>query len=421
MAKHGVNSVRLPVGYFHVLAGHPNSDMRALMRGTDYEKYAEVYAGAWDHIVKAIQAAQSHGIGVLIDLHGVPGGQNGEGHSGLSNGKAGFWHGMQTGRLHKATIEILVGLASSVAQFDNVVGLELMNEPENDSELQGFYQKAIKAIRTSSDPRAQNLPLYVGDAWNTGHYATWLGDHANAENFLVLDHHLYRCFTPKDHSTPAEQHAQNLDPQQNGRTAQWLAKMSGKCDGSIVIGEWSGALNPGSFKNSQIQSHREGQKLFAQAQWRAFEEYTGGYYFWTLKKEGGPDPGWCMYTAVEKGVLPPSLVPLIAAGRRYPDPRQMAGQVDAALRPRMDGHVNFWSQQKGGPFEHWRFEDGFRQAWTDATSFLAQGGSEIGFTGQLASLRLEAHKKAKGDSPAAWEFKHGYVQAVGAFRQMLQG
>jgi glucan 1,3-beta-glucosidase len=35
------------------------------------------YVGAWPRVLRAVSLAEKYGIGVLIDLHGAPGSQNG--------------------------------------------------------------------------------------------------------------------------------------------------------------------------------------------------------------------------------------------------------------------------------------------------------------------------------------------------------
>ncbi len=91
MVDHGINTVRIPVGYFHFLAGHPNESVRALIKDTDYERYAPIYAGAFSRIQRAIEFTASRNVGVLVDLHGAPGGQNADAHCGVSDGKAALW------------------------------------------------------------------------------------------------------------------------------------------------------------------------------------------------------------------------------------------------------------------------------------------------------------------------------------------
>ena len=70
LAAHGINAVRLPVGYG--VAEENRLSHRARHGGL------------------GVPTAKEHGIGVLLDLHGAPGSQNGWDHSG----RAGTleWH-----------------------------------------------------------------------------------------------------------------------------------------------------------------------------------------------------------------------------------------------------------------------------------------------------------------------------------------
>jgi hypothetical protein len=69
MASIGVNTIRLPLGYWHLPTGHTS--------GTAYESVSHIYEGAWPRVIRTVSMAADHGIGVLIDLHGAPGSQNG--------------------------------------------------------------------------------------------------------------------------------------------------------------------------------------------------------------------------------------------------------------------------------------------------------------------------------------------------------
>lgn len=407
MASHGINTVRLPIGYFHFLPGHPDPEVQKLMAGTEYGDYAAAYAGAWSRIERAIQTAAQHGIGVLVDLHGAPGAQNTDDHSGLNTGKAGLWDGMSSSKNQKRTIAILVALAKSVAQYDNVVGLELLNEPKNSGRLQGFYEDAIKEIQRAGGPAAE-LPIYLGDAWDLNHYSGWAASQSKAGTFLVVDHHLYRCFTKQDHSTSASEHARRVHPSANGPTCNMLNGASSKLGGSLIIGEWSAALNPGSL---QGQNQEAAQKEWGSAQLAHFTSSLGGNFYWTLKKEGGPDPGWCLYTAIEKGVIPDNV------GRPRGSP---SGNYQAAHDQAHGGHSQYWNNH-GVPGDHAQFSQGFQQGWKDAEHFYSTSQNSIGFAGQWATLRTEAWKAKGGDGKTAWEFQHGCQQGIAAFNAGLRG
>ncbi len=72
LAGMGINTVRLPLGYWHIGTGETDWVM-----GTMYEGVRNNYSGAWPRVLRAVNWAAKHGIGILIDLHGAPGSQNG--------------------------------------------------------------------------------------------------------------------------------------------------------------------------------------------------------------------------------------------------------------------------------------------------------------------------------------------------------
>ncbi|PWN47753.1 glycoside hydrolase [Violaceomyces palustris] len=412
MKGHGINTVRLPISYYHFLPGHPDPSVRDLLKGTDFERFEDVYSGALSRILRAIETAKSHGMGVLVDLHSAPGKQNLDGHSGTSSNKAALW---ESSWLQTKTIQILVALANTVAGYENVVGLEVLNEPKNSGRLQSFYEEAIRAIRSSS-PQASALPLYLGDAWDTNHYTGFVGQQTSPASFLVNDYHLYRCFTKEDHATRAEEHARRCQPDENGggQTAAWLSNMSNRCGGSLVIGEWSAALNPSSLSHLRSEEEQRQTKAYwAHSQWLAFERHCSGYFFWTLKKEGGPDTGWCFYTAVEHGVLPASLSP-----HSNVDLEAVGSKGEGLLQQAFQAHCSYWDPRIKDGSQHFRFQHGFRLAWEDSLHFARHGGAEIGFGGQWMKTRLASHVNEKGPD-GAWEFEHGYMQGLCAFKTAL--
>lgn len=80
-------------------------------------------------MVRAINWAAKYNLGVLVDLHGAAGSQNGQAHSGTSTGQAQFFWDTYNRR---KTVEVLVYLTQQLVQVTNVVGLQLLNEPNND-------------------------------------------------------------------------------------------------------------------------------------------------------------------------------------------------------------------------------------------------------------------------------------------------
>lgn len=127
LASIGINTVRLPIGYWSL---GPN-----YCKGTPFEPVADVYTNSWSRIMRAINWAGETGIGVLVDLHGAVGSQNGQAHSGISDGQTTFFGNSTNMDL---TINALTYLTQQLASVTNVVGIEILNEPNDDPSLPDF-------------------------------------------------------------------------------------------------------------------------------------------------------------------------------------------------------------------------------------------------------------------------------------------
>lgn len=420
LVRHGVNTVRLPIGYFHFvpdLAPH-------LMRGTEYEQFTYTYTGAWAYVARAIEAAAQHGIGVLIDLHGAPGGQGSDGHTGLTIREPGLWNGPSAQANQSATIAMLVTLQRAVGTYANVVGVEVLNEPRNGDHLTAFYDRAIPAMRAAApNPspvqlQINSLPLIVSDAWSLDWYTEQFGGPIRCRplNPLVVDHHLYRAFTPQDHQTLCAEHALRTRP--GAKTFDYFARNSAKGMGNLIVGEWSAALHFTSWDKSHDKMAQQAD--WAHSQLALFEATCAGQFFWTYKKEGKPDFGWGFYSAVEKGIMPSHLL-VFALGRS-------PGLVPSETVAKQTGQSACQAAVATLPHQADRrkFTDGFNQAWQDATRWWyhpAAGGprATVGFRKMLASVRLAQYQARNGSSRTDFAFDHGFLAAIEAFDRFLRG
>lgn len=123
----GINTVRLPIGYWSLGP--------AFCQGTPFESVADVYRNSWSRVVHAINMASDAGIGVLVDLHGAPGSQNGQPHSGISDGQTNlFGNDYYIGK----TMDVLTFLTQQLTNVTNVVGIQILNEPQNADSLPAF-------------------------------------------------------------------------------------------------------------------------------------------------------------------------------------------------------------------------------------------------------------------------------------------
>ena len=127
LASIGINTVRLPIGYWNLGPSY--------CQGTPFDAYGDVYRNSWSRIIRAINMAAEVGIGVLIDLHGAVGSQNGQPHSGISDGATNLFKDPLN---VEKTFNVLKYLVQQLASVTNVAGIQILNEPENVLELVDF-------------------------------------------------------------------------------------------------------------------------------------------------------------------------------------------------------------------------------------------------------------------------------------------
>ncbi|KAH6880300.1 cytoplasmic protein [Coprinopsis sp. MPI-PUGE-AT-0042] len=368
----GINAVRIPIGYYHVCGAD-----RSILDGTDFYPFYNVYEGAWKRITNAILEANKRNISVMLDLHAAPGKQNADAHSGTSN-SPNFFNDPHN---QQRTLYALTSLTTHLVSFlnsqplppTNIIGIQLLNEPAppNDTILQSFYTSTILQLQKI----APSIPIYLGEVWRPDAYADYVArdlapklssDNENAM-MIVLDHHLYRCFTPSDTNTPVAQHTHAI---RTGETPAMLDRISekmGRLGGGLVVAEWSGGLHPNSLASTTPASKQlEARREFVQAQMEVYDRSTcGGWYFWCYKKEYAGDVGWSFKEAMEKGIFSGKFG--MVAKKRYTDfevEAERRGKALVEARNAMyNRHVQYWSQFPNQTYEHARFISGFDAGW----------------------------------------------------------
>lgn len=328
------------------------------------------------------------------------------------------------------TVHILCLLATAFKDTPNVVGIQLVNEPQNSDALPGCYQSTLDSIRAAT--ANPDLPLYIHDAWSTPQYAALVQARSD---FVVLDHHLYRCFTVHDQTLSGDQHASALPHDAFARYKEMTR-------GNMVVAEFSAALNPrsmGGVSSDDGEKDRQ-RRVFARAELEMFERTCGGWWMWTYKKDGW-DAGWSFRDAVRAEILPNWVGGMERGSGRENDLEKRDEQAFNAL----DQHTQYWSAHKG-TYEHWRFEAGFKLGWDDAFMFfhfspsytnVKAPVSELGFVGQWLTRRVSEHCSDHGTSKNVWEFgvcawglvyqmtdvvaEHGFHQGLQAATKYYKG
>ena len=268
----GLNAVRIPFGYWHFAPEAP-------------------YVGTPEHLDAAVAWAAQHGLEVLLDLHGLPGCQGPNDHTG----RAGHfrWH-TESGCMARS-LDVIEQIAQRYAGCRAVTGFGVVNEPEpsiGPEILIPFYEAAYDRVR-------RHMPAervaFVTAAYPEGELARYHGCLPGRAN-VVTDVHLYQNFGDWSSWALLDYLAYPLARQ--ARLRPQLAR------GPVCVGEWSlalagplaqeiGALPP-VRRDALLRMH--GHMLLAM-----LEEFAG-WYFWSYRVDDRP--AWCFRDAVARGWLP---------------------------------------------------------------------------------------------------------------------
>ncbi|TFL03517.1 glycoside hydrolase superfamily [Pterulicium gracile] len=225
IAAAGLNWIRLPIGWWaiEVLEGEPF-----------------LPKVSWNYFLKAIEWARKYGLRINLDLHAVPGSQNGWNHSGrlgetnFLRGPAGYVNAQRT----LDYIRILTEFISQPQYKDVVPMFGILNEVKNDQtgeeNVLAFYYEAYRIMREVGGIGAGNGPIisYHDAFLPRSTFNEWL---PNADR-ISLDNHPYLCFNEQSSApystyinTPCTAWSDNYQSVHNNF-------------GLIVAGEFSNAI-----------------------------------------------------------------------------------------------------------------------------------------------------------------------------------
>lgn len=408
----GINSVRLPIGWYCL-------SQSALLQGTDFETVAGVYLDCWSRIMAFIARCADFGIGVLVDLHCLPGGANGDSHSGTDSKSSKFF---TSSKNRSKAVECVKYIIDQVSHFDHIVGVQVINEPAwgTEDKCASYYEQCISYAQA----HGAGLPIYISDAWNLEHWSTWLSRRSKDE-FVVIDHHYYHCFTPADHSRNVRDHVRDLMGDEKQLENCSLELNAG--EGNIVVGEWSCALNPTSKDGFSQTELRAEMKRFGRSQAQIYGgAYSGGFWFWTYKfQDRNHQNEWDIRDMLETGILPSPLSMCRPLSKSTKD--DIVSTMEDIKDQKFAEHCAYWDA-RGSQFEHWRYLDGFTLGMKDSLAFATPSSSSkspllsstIGFTSRWMHVRLQGHIREKGTSRlnCEWEFETGYKLALTTFREV---
>lgn len=325
----GLDHVRIPFGYWAV-------------KTYDGDPYVPMIS--WRYLLRAIEWCREYGLRVNLDLHGVPGSQNGWAHSG-HQGTINWLNGADGDTNGQRSLDIQDSLSQFFAQdrYTNVVALYgLVNEPKmidmtTPSNVITWNQQAISLIRKNG----MKQQLTFGDGFLA--LTEWNNTMKGVDDKLMIDTHQYQIFDVNQlkltHTDKINlvcsgwrgiiQVSNNPDtgwgPTINGEWSQADTDCTPNLNNVGAGSRWAGNLNtntgagavnvntpscaappcqctPANADSSQYSAvYKQFLKMYAEAQIYAFEQGQGWFY-WTWKTESATQWSWKLGLAA--GILP---------------------------------------------------------------------------------------------------------------------
>jgi len=319
IAGAGLNFVRIPIGFW-AIETRPGEPFLPNV--------------SWTYFLKAIQWARKYGLRINLDLHAVPGSQNGWNHSGRLggigwlNGPMGYANAQRS----QNHIRTLAEFISQPEYKDVVCFFGILNEPQasviGQNTLSRFYLDAYNIVREAGGTGTGNGPyVLIHDGFLPR--SDWVGVVPDADR-LALDSHPYLCFDGQS-SAPMSTYAQTPCQTWGG-----LVNASMATFGFTNAGEFSNAVTDcGLYLNGVGQGTRyEGTYAGVWpvigncSTWTDYENYDNAtkaailqfvlasmdalqnYFFWTWKI--GPSavsnkvesPAWSYQLGLQNGWMP---------------------------------------------------------------------------------------------------------------------
>ncbi|KAH6786709.1 hypothetical protein C2S52_006261 [Perilla frutescens var. hirtella] len=250
--KSGLNTVRLPVGWWIAHDPHPPK----LFVG-----------GSIEFVNKAFSWAKKYGIKVILDLHAVPGSQNGWEHSGTRDGFQEWGHTYDT---IQQTVDVIDFLTARYARSPSLFGMAVLNEPfapiVSVQNLTKFYKASYEVVRKHLSTAYFILANRLGPQ-----EPRELFDLAKTMTKAVIEVHYYSLFNEIYTNLTVQQ---NIDYIYNNRTKDldYLTVPNGPL---IFVGEWIAEM--------LVNTTKREYQIYAEAQQHVYGKTTFGWAFWTLK------------------------------------------------------------------------------------------------------------------------------------------
>jgi glucan 1,3-beta-glucosidase len=282
LKNYGVDAVRIPFGYWLV-----------------EKEDSSPFVGGIEYLDQALDLCREHGIAGVLDLHGAPGHQSGEHHTGRQ--RFFQWHLDPSYR--RRTLDVLETLAQRYRDHAGLAAISCLNEPHVDvpsSMLLEFYHEAYERIRKHVSPARLSIIIEAHPHFRLTDFHGRL-QALGCQN-VMTDIHPYQSYYEIYNRLDINEHLAFPMSRSFPRFKEFSRVAP------LIIGEWSLTMGDSHKNLGSLPGHERDLVLraYAAQQLALFEFTSAGWFYWSYKNE--QQPIWSFRECVERGWFPSSLV-----------------------------------------------------------------------------------------------------------------
>lgn len=259
-----LEAVRLPVGYWVL-----DKD----------DALADPYLPAVDYLDWAMDCCAKNGLAVLLDIHGLPGSQNGWDHSG-QRGKPNWYQADYM----EHSLELVTEIARHYRNHPALWGFQVINEPLPklfNPRLRTYYRRIFRELDHVLRPETK---IVFSDAFKPRRTAWYLrhfiGNGERPHHQPVMDIHFYHMTSKLSSLLPVKAYLHILS-----RYLGFIRRLSQKQ--GIIVGEWSGVLRGRQLKNYNSAAEEALMLEHFRLQRAGFGDNLLADFYWNYKTEDG--------------------------------------------------------------------------------------------------------------------------------------
>jgi aryl-phospho-beta-D-glucosidase BglC (GH1 family) len=420
-----ITTIRLPLGFFTL--GPTFCEHTAFAMAP-----AKVYKNAWSAVKSLVQRCYGYGVGVILDMHALPGGANTEIHSGTSVGKADLWNDPFHRDIAYRCFQFIATELAMDRSLTGVIGIQLVNESSYGAP--GMYEFCDHAVKDIAQIHP-TIPIYISDGWDLRRALAWAKEKNTVategiSNPIIVDTHKYYAFSDRDTKRAPQALIAQVSMELNEALDDALLGTVFDNNGAVAVfvGEYSCALSHLSWERVESSKRKALTKQFGLEQGKRWRERSCGSAFWTFTTGITDKPEWSFTAQVDSGAIasPPELrlrKEDVLAKLKTAD-----HQRSKLMMQGMQDHSTYWGNQApGARFEHWRYADGWHLGWIDGRNFYSArsegmmgncstGADAVGMVDLWVLKRMKEERvSVKEECEFGWEWEIGFRAGLIAF------